>query len=75
MFCKNDYIELNDVREALDNMPCGSDMENDSVELNGPLEEIEKNIIQKILKKNQMNQSKAAKKLGISRSTLWRKLQ
>ncbi|HBC95977.1 MAG TPA: hypothetical protein DC034_04155, partial [Clostridium sp.] len=75
MFCKNDYIELNDVREALDNMPCGSDMENDSVELNGTLEEIEKNIIQKILKKNQMNQSKAAKKLGISRSTLWRKLQ
>lgn len=75
MFCKNDYIELNDVKQVLDDMTCSCDFEDDVVELDGTLEEIEKNIIQKMLKKNQMNQSKVAKKLGISRSTLWRKLQ
>lgn len=75
IFCKNDYIELNDVEQVLDNIPCNHGLEDDSVELKGTLEEIERNIIQKMLKKNQMNQSKAARELGISRSTLWRKLQ
>ncbi len=43
--------------------------------LEGSLEKIEKEIIQKVLEEEDMNQSKAAKRLGINRSTLWRKLK
>lgn len=36
--------------------------------------EIEKNILEEVLKEEGMNQTKTAKRLGISRATLWRKL-
>lgn len=39
------------------------------------LEEMEQETIQKVLKEENMNQSQAALRLGISRSTLWRKLK
>lgn len=39
------------------------------------LEEIEFEAIQKILKQENYNQSKTAKRLGIDRSTLWRKIK
>jgi propionate catabolism operon transcriptional regulator len=42
--------------------------------LNQTLAETERDIINYILEAEQMNQSRAAKRLGISRSTLWRKL-
>lgn len=42
--------------------------------LSGTLEEIEQRIIQMILEECDMNQTKAAMRLGISRSTLYRKL-
>ena len=42
---------------------------------NKTLEEIESMIIDMILKEEGMNQSKAAKRLGINRSTLWRKIR
>ncbi|WP_175444228.1 sigma-54-dependent Fis family transcriptional regulator [Alkalicoccus daliensis] len=38
------------------------------------LEELEDKIIQKVLKEENGNQSKTAKRLGITRSTLWRKM-
>ncbi len=38
------------------------------------LSEIEREIINKVLKDENMNQTKAAKRLGINRTTLWRKL-
>jgi len=41
----------------------------------GNLEEIERRIIRGILEEEGMNQAKAAKRLGISRSTLWRKIK
>ena len=41
----------------------------------GDLEEIERRIIRGILEEEGMNQAKAAKRLGISRSTLWRKIK
>lgn len=41
----------------------------------GDLEEIERRIIRGILEAEGMNQAKAAKRLGISRSTLWRKIK
>ncbi|WP_146035921.1 sigma-54-dependent Fis family transcriptional regulator [Salipaludibacillus keqinensis] len=39
------------------------------------LEEIEQDIIHLVLQEEDFNQSKAAKRLGINRSTLWRKLK
>lgn len=40
----------------------------------GTLKEMEKSIIDKVLQEENGNQSRAAKRLGINRSTLWRKL-
>ena len=45
------------------------------IALDGPLSEITRSVIQAVLAEEGMNQSKAAKRLGISRSTLWRKLK
>jgi len=75
VLCKSDYIELEDVEQILSEKSSRENLEVDVIELKGTLEEIEKNIIQKILEKEDMNQSQAARRLGISRSTLWRKLQ
>lgn len=47
----------------------------DSVNLNGSLEEIEQRICALVLRKEHMNYSNAAKRLAISRSTLYRKLK
>jgi transcriptional regulator, propionate catabolism operon regulatory protein len=43
--------------------------------LTGSLESIEKKIIEKVLEEEEFNQTKAAKRLNINRSTLWRKLK
>lgn len=45
-----------------------------AVSIDGTWEEIQKRIWLQVLKEEGMNQSKAAKRLGINRSTLWRKL-
>ncbi|WP_261133543.1 sigma-54-dependent transcriptional regulator [Bacillus sp. Marseille-Q3570] len=47
----------------------------DNLLLRGTLEEIEQRVIEKVLEEEGFNQSKAAKRLGINRSTLWRKLR
>ena len=44
------------------------------ISLNDNLENIEKFIIQKMIEKNKTNKTLVAKKLGIGRSTLWRKI-
>ena len=46
-----------------------------AINLDGSLDEITKSVIESILKKENMNQTKAAKRLGISRSTLWKKIK
>jgi len=46
----------------------------DTLDLTGTLDEIERRIITRVLREENMNQSAAAKRLGIGRSTLWRKL-
>lgn len=46
-----------------------------SLKITGTLDEITRDIINAVLEEEGMNQSQAAKRLGISRSTLWRKLQ
>ena len=43
--------------------------------LNGTLEEIELGIIKAVVKEENGNMSRAAKRLGVGRSTLWRKLK
>jgi len=45
------------------------------IDLNKPLEEINQDIIEYVLAQENYNYSKAAKRLGISRSTLWRKVR
>lgn len=49
---------------------------NDSlnIDLSGSLEDIERRILLHVLDEEGMNQSKVAKRLGVSRTTLWRKL-
>ncbi|UUZ91044.1 sigma 54-interacting transcriptional regulator [Paenibacillus sp. P25] len=44
------------------------------IDLSGDLEEIEERILWHVLQEEGMNQSKACKRLGINRSTLWRRL-
>ena len=45
-----------------------------AVDLSGTLEDIERRVIEQVLREENMNQSAAAKRLGIGRSTLWRKI-
>ncbi len=45
-----------------------------SINMNQTLDDIMKDIILLVLQEENMNQSKAAKRLGIGRSTMWRKL-
>ena len=69
---KSPYISSEDVRAVLRNAPDTATLS--TFTLTGTLEEIERRIITEVLKEENMNQSAAAKRLGIGRSTLWRKL-
>ncbi|MCA0987292.1 sigma-54-dependent Fis family transcriptional regulator [Guptibacillus algicola] len=72
------YIEKEAVQtliELLKQRPRVDEGASSSIEINGSLKDIEKKIIQKVLEEEDMNQSRAAKRLGINRSTLWRKLK
>lgn len=46
-----------------------------NINIFGTLEEIEREIILKVVEDENFNQTKAAKRLGINRATLWRKLK
>ncbi|MBR7554393.1 PrpR N-terminal domain-containing protein [Allobacillus sp. GCM10007491] len=68
------YIDVSDVKKVMNK----DNLANESVEsltINGTLKEMEKQIIQQVLMEENQNQTKAAKRLGINRSTLWRKLR
>ncbi len=65
-------IQTDEVRSVLrDREPAISDS---SLELNGTLDEIELKIMERVFKDEGENYSKAANRLGIARTTLWRKL-
>lgn len=69
------YIEKDvlPLLKLLPSQPVSSIM--NSIDKNKTLAEIEKEIIHAVLREENMNQTKVAKRLGINRSTLWRKLK
>ncbi|WP_175631935.1 PrpR N-terminal domain-containing protein [Virgibacillus siamensis] len=69
------YIELSHVKELLDKYEQMSDIDDKRLPLDGTLKEIEQKIIKQVLHEEGNNQSNAAKRLDINRSTLWRKLK
>lgn len=66
------YITSDEVKKAL-NYPDIHNTDTSWLNLDNTLDVIEGNIIEKILVEENMNFSRAAKRLGINRSTLWRK--
>jgi DNA-binding NtrC family response regulator len=78
ILANSSYITADDVSLLLnqrDNNVMPSNSVTQNIDLNKTLAEIEKDIINVTLQKNDMNQSLTAKQLGISRGTLWRKLK
>ncbi|MCB6346112.1 PrpR N-terminal domain-containing protein [Enterocloster lavalensis] len=69
---KGSYITAEEVKSAL-NYPDIRNTDTSWLSLDSTLDVIEGNIIEKILLEENMNFTKAAKRLGINRSTLWRK--
>ena len=72
---KGDYITLPDVKNVLNYYTC-TQVANDlpCIDLHDTLENIEKAIIRYVYEQEGQNGSKAAERLNIGRSTLWRKL-
>lgn len=79
---QEDYIRTSLVREIMNSLPGNklglnrvgffkSDM---SISLMGNLEGIERNIIKRVIQEEKGNKAATAKRLGIGRTTLWRKL-
>lgn len=68
------YISAEEVSAVLSNESRKTVPVQDTLDLTGTLDEIERRIITRVLREENMNQSAAAKRLGIGRSTLWRKL-
>ncbi len=72
------YISGTMVKKKLQESAGISDREEErqgELDLSRPLHEIEKDIVNRVLKETDGNQSAAARRLGISRTTLWRYLQ
>ncbi|MCY9374104.1 PrpR N-terminal domain-containing protein [Bacillus sp. T17B1] len=72
---KSGYITLAEAAPQLDRLSSEKKEESLKGYFEGTLEDIERRIIQAVLKEENMNQSKAAKRLNINRTTLWRKLK
>lgn len=69
------YINENIVKRVLENESVPTVDHDSYLDFHKPLDEITKDIINLILSQENFNQTNAAKRLGISRSTLWRKLK
>lgn len=71
------YITKDDVQNLLfqyEEQEVYENNEAPTILIHGTLKEMEKKIIQKVLKEENQNQTKAAARLAINRTTLWRKL-
>ncbi len=82
--CEGDHILLGDLPEYLQGsegappmlaLPKTEEQTMENPEALVPLSELEKNYIRRALDVCQRNHTEAARRLGISRSTLWRKLK
>lgn len=72
LMAKSPYIFAEEVKRTIENRnPTPTERE---LRLNGTLAEIELEVINRVLKEERGNLSKTAARLGIGRSTLWRKL-
>ncbi len=70
------YISTASVRRLLEKKESPADIvQQPQIDLNRPLEEIEREIVKTVFEQENMNQSRTAKRLGISRSTVWRLLK
>jgi transcriptional regulator, propionate catabolism operon regulatory protein len=67
------FIEKEDIHSILKSKLKETEM--NQLELTGTLEEIEQRIIRQVWLEEGMNQTKTAERLGINRTTLWRKLK
>ncbi|MFS0752377.1 PrpR N-terminal domain-containing protein [Oceanobacillus sp. 1P07AA] len=72
-YINEDHVHELSVREDRQKMNECMNQEN-FISITGTLEEIEQQIIQKVYEEENRNQTKTAKRLGINRTTLWRKL-
>ena len=69
-------ITLFDVTQVLEDEKRYQDITTNSpINLHGTLDEIRARIVSAVLAEEEMNQSRAAKRLGISRSTMWKILK
>ncbi|SDZ65682.1 Transcriptional regulator containing PAS, AAA-type ATPase, and DNA-binding Fis domains [Evansella caseinilytica] len=71
---EGDYIEKKYL-QLIENRKSDKKTSQNKIDLTKTLEEIEKDIIYHVLEEENMNQTQAAKRLGINRTTLWRKLK
>ncbi len=71
------YITARNVETLLSSLSLADDSPRTGsvLNLNQTLSEITKDVVSIVLKEENMNQTKAAQRLGISRSTLWKRLQ
>lgn len=69
------YIEQGEISGVLSSRRVRPEYGKPDFNLAGTLEEIERRIIQQVLLEEGMNQVKTAERLGISRTTLWRKIK
>lgn len=69
------FIKEEDIKDALQNRPMGNVTSTALFNFQGTLKEIENDIIEHVLHEEGGNHSKTADRLGINRSTLWRKLK
>lgn len=73
---KSSFISEEHVRQLLEREKRELSVSNENrIDLNRPLDEITRDIVERIYHIEGMNQTRTAKRLGISRSTLWRMLK
>jgi DNA-binding NtrC family response regulator len=73
---KNPYIAKADVARTLQNEIFDAPQKfSYNIHLDRPLKAINQEIVQLVLSEERMNHSRAASRLGISRTTLWRMLK
>lgn len=72
---KTDNSLIQDAEEVTDNDVAAKETDEDDVVVDGSLEEMERKSIKSVLNKNNGNRRLAAKQLGISERTLYRKIK